>query len=70
MQSDSLPRPVPGPDLARQRKRVGIAQVDLARRLGVHRVTLNGWENAAELDGVRAARYVRALSELASEAVA
>jgi transcriptional regulator with XRE-family HTH domain len=68
--SDTLPAPIPGPVLAERRRQVGIPQVALARRLGVHRVTLNGWENAHALDGVRAAKYERALHELAAEAVA
>jgi DNA-binding transcriptional regulator YiaG len=66
---DEFPQPVPGPSLAEQRRTVGVPQVELARRMGVHRVTLNGWEKAASIDPIRAARYMRALRELVSEAV-
>jgi DNA-binding transcriptional regulator YiaG len=64
---DELPRPVPGPSLAEQRRTVGVSQKALADRMGVHRVTLNGWEKAAAIDPLRAARYNRALRELVTE---
>jgi DNA-binding transcriptional regulator YiaG len=67
---EDLPQPVPGPELATLRKTLGVAQVDLAQRLGVHRVTLNGWERAATIDPIRAARYRKAVAELVKEAVA
>ena len=69
MPDDDLPRPTPGPELAELRRSVGIGQVELAKRLGVHRVSLSGWENAASVDAIRAARYRRALRELAAEAI-
>lgn len=69
MQSDTLPQPVSGPSLAKQRRQVGVAQTDLARRLGMHRVSLSGWERAAFIDPIRAARYERALRELVAEAI-
>ena len=67
---DSLPQPVPGPDLARIRKTQGVEQAALADRLGIHRVTLSSWERSAAIDPIRAARYRRALRELIAEAVA
>lgn len=66
---ETLPKPIPGPTLADARRRVGVAQADLARRLGVHRVSLSGWERAAAVDPIRAARYQRALRELVAEAI-
>jgi DNA-binding transcriptional regulator YiaG len=65
-----LPSPTPGPDLAARRKEMGVAQAALATRLGIHRVTLSGWEGEAKVDPIRAARYERALRELVAEAVA
>lgn len=61
---DTFPKPVAGPDLAELRRTLGVAQVDLARVLGVHRVTLHGWERAAEVSPIRAAKYQRALREI------
>lgn len=69
MPEDDLPQPTPGPELAELRRRVGVGQEELARRLGVHRVSLSGWERSASVDVVRAARYRRALREIAAEAV-
>ena len=69
MPDDELPQPTPGPELAEMRRSVGVGQEDLARRLGVHRVSLSGWENAASVDAIRSARYRRALRELADEAI-
>ncbi len=66
--SDTLPEPVPGPELKAKRRRSGVPQIDLARRMGVHRVTLSGWEKAAEVDPLRAARYQRALQQILEEA--
>jgi len=66
---DALPQPTAGPELADLRRSVGVSQDDLADRLEVHRVTLSGWERSATVDGIKAARYRRALQELASEAV-
>jgi DNA-binding transcriptional regulator YiaG len=63
-----LPRPVPGPELAAQRKALGIRQTDLAARLEMHRVTLRGWERAAEVSPLQAARYQRALREIIADA--
>lgn len=65
---DTFPKPVAGPDLATLRRELGVAQVDLARALGVHRVTLHGWENAAQVKPVRAAKYQRALREIVDAA--
>lgn len=67
---EDLPKPIPGPELADQRKTLGVAQADLARRLGMHRVSLRGWERSAEVDPIRAARYQRALREIVAEAIA
>lgn len=67
--SDDLPVPVPGPSLREKRLQVGISQADLAKRVGVHRVSLNDWENRASLDPIRAAKYERALRELIAEAI-
>ena len=61
--------PTPGPELAAHRRVAGIDQEDLAARLGIHRVTLSGWERSASVDVIRAARYERALLELVAEAV-
>jgi transcriptional regulator with XRE-family HTH domain len=69
MQDSSLPQPIPGPRLAELRKSLGVKQIDLANRMGMHRVSLNGWERAAEVDPMRAARYQRALREIVAEAV-
>lgn len=66
--SDRFPTPTPGPDLADLRRQCGVTQVALATRMGVHRVTLNGWEKAAAVDPLRAARYRRALREIVAEA--
>lgn len=68
--SDTFPTPTPGPDLADLRRRMGVTQVALASRMGVHRITLNGWEKAATVDPLRAARYRRALQEIVAEATA
>ena len=67
---EPFPSPVPGPDLAALRREMGVTQLALAARLGVHRITLNGWERAAAIDPVRAARYRKALREMVAEAVA
>jgi DNA-binding transcriptional regulator YiaG len=68
MAEDTYPDPTPGPDLAALRKSLGVQQKDLAARLGMHRVGLRGWERAAVVDPMRAARYRRALRELVNEA--
>lgn len=68
MPEDDFPGPVPGPDLAALRTSLGIPQKDLAARLGMHRVSLRGWEKAAHVPPVHAARYRRALREIVSEA--
>jgi DNA-binding transcriptional regulator YiaG len=68
--SDEYPNPVPGPDLVAARRQCGVTQVALAARMGVHRVTLNGWESAASVDPLRAARYHKALREMVTEATA
>lgn len=69
MPEDELPQPTPGPQLAELRRSVGVGQEELARRLGVHRVSLSGWENAASVDVIRSARYRKALREIAAEAI-
>lgn len=66
---ENLPQPVPGPELAEQRRSLGVRQSDLANRLGMHRVSLRGWEKSAVVDPLRAARYQRALREIVTEAV-
>lgn len=67
---DPFPQPVPGPELARLRKSVGVTQVELAARVGVTRINLGRWEKAAEVDALRAVRYRKALREIVAEAVA
>lgn len=62
--SEQFPQPIPGPELAELRRQCGVTQVALAARMGVHRITLNGWERAATVDPLRAARYRRALHEI------
>jgi DNA-binding transcriptional regulator YiaG len=69
MPEDELPQPTPGPQLAELRRSVGVGQEELARRLGVHRVSLSGWENAASVDVIRSARYRKALRSIAAEAI-
>lgn len=66
--SNGFPLPTPGPELAGLRRQCGVTQVALAARMGVHRITLNGWERAAAVDPLRAARYNRALREMVDEA--
>jgi transcriptional regulator with XRE-family HTH domain len=68
MAVETFPAPIPGPDLEALRKRQGVTQKDLAGRLGIGRVTLHGWERAAEVDPIRAARYHRALRDIVAEA--
>jgi DNA-binding transcriptional regulator YiaG len=68
--SDEYPNPVPGSDLAAARRQCGVTQVALAARMGVHRITLNGWERAPSVDPLRAARYHKALREMVLEATA
>lgn len=70
MPEDDFPGPTPGPDLAALRVSLGISQKDLAQRLGMHRVSVRGWEKAAEVPVVDAARYRRALREIVNEATA
>lgn len=61
--------PTPGPDLAAFRRSAGIAQVDLAKRLGMHRTNLGKLEGTPEVDVIRAVRYRKAVRELVEEAV-
>lgn len=70
MPTDDLPEPIPGPDLAELRKRLGVKQVDLAAALGIHRTRLNAWEHATLLDAIRSVRYQQALRRLVEKAVA
>jgi transcriptional regulator with XRE-family HTH domain len=70
MPTDDLPDPVPGPELAALRKRLGVTQQALADALGVHRTRVNAWERAQPLDAIRAVRYQQTLRRLVSEAVA
>lgn len=70
MQELQAIQPTPGPVLAEERRRLGVRQVDLAARLGMHRVSLRGWERSAEVDPIRAARYIKALRDVVSKAVA
>lgn len=60
--------PTPGSDLAELRRSAGVGQQELADRLGMHRVTLSGLENAPTVDVIRSARYRKALRELVAEA--
>jgi transcriptional regulator with XRE-family HTH domain len=66
---DIAPQSSTGPDLAALRRELGITQDALASRLGVHRVTVAGWEARATVDAVTAGRYRIAASELALEAI-
>lgn len=66
---DIAPQSSTGPDLAALRRELGITQDALARRLGVHRVTVAGWEARATVDAVIAGRYRIAATALASEAI-
>ena len=65
-----LPKPATGSELVALRKSLGVAQQDLARALGVHRITLNKWEGADQVDAIRTARYQRALADLTRQAIA
>lgn len=66
---EDFPRPTPGPELAQLRKQLGVEQKALADRLGMHRISIRGWERSAEVDPIRAAKYRKALHELVAEAV-
>lgn len=70
MSDDTIPQPTTGSDLAEMRRAAGVAQQDVARVLGVHRITLNKWEGSPQVDTIRAARYQRAVRELVHEAIA
>lgn len=65
-----LPSPVTGADLVSLRKSLGVRQADIARKLGIGRVSLHRWEQAESVDAIRAARYRRAVDELYRAAVA
>lgn len=66
---DIAPQSSTGPDLAARRRELGITQDALASRLGVHRVTVAGWEARATVDAVIAGRYLIAANALAAEAI-
>lgn len=70
MPNDDLPEPIPGPELAAMRKRVGVRARDLAVEVGVHFTTFHRWERSEQLDAIRAHRYQKALRSLAERAVA
>lgn len=65
-----IPSPATGADLASLRKSLGVRQADIARKLGIGRVSLHRWEQAESVDAIRAARYRRAVDELYRDAVA
>jgi DNA-binding XRE family transcriptional regulator len=69
MESDPNPIPVQGKDLAELRRKCGIKQIELAARMGMHRVTLSVLERGA-MNPVQAADYRRALRELFAEKTA
>lgn len=66
MPDDEL-TPTHGHDLAKMRRLAGIGQVELAKRLGIHRVTLGGIERDPAVTVIQAARYRRAVREIVAE---
>jgi len=52
-----------GAEFRRQRRRLGITQVELAKRLGVHSVTLSRWETDAHPIPEAAAQLVQLLKK-------
>ena len=64
------PSPTTGTDLVNLRKSLGVRQADIARKIGIGRVSLHRWEQAESVDAIRAARYRRAVDELYRAAVA
>lgn len=69
MDDIATPQSSTGPDLAAFRAELGITQGALAARLGVHRVTVAGWEARATVDAVTSGRYRNAATALATEAI-
>lgn len=65
-----IPEPTTGADLVNLRKSLGVRQTDIARAVGIGRVSLHRWEQADSVDAIRAARYRRAVEELYRAAVA
>jgi hypothetical protein len=64
------PAKVPGATLASERDAFGIQRKVLAQHMRLHRNTLRNWEEAPEVDAIRAAKYRLALQELYQAAVA
>lgn len=57
-----------GSDLRRAREDAGLTQEQVARALGMSRVTIINWEQRAEVKGYKAQRYLRVVRDLASAA--
>jgi hypothetical protein len=64
------PVKVPGAVLAAERDTYGVTRRRLADKLGLHRNTLRGWEQSAELDVLRQRRYRMALEAIVAETTA
>lgn len=65
-----VPQTTTGAALVDLRKSFGVRQADIAKKLGIGRVSLHRWEQAESVDAIRAARYRRAVDELYRAAVA
>ena len=61
------PAKVPGSVLAAERDTFGVRRSDLAKRMGLHRNTLRGWELDPEVDVIRQHRYRSALEAIVAE---
>ena len=53
-----------GPTLRRERREAEVTVTALARALGVHRVTVHGWEGQVHVNEDTAARYREAVQRL------
>lgn len=62
------PVKVAGSVLASERDTFGVTRAQLAKRMGLHRNTLRGWEQSPELDVLRQRRYRMALDAIVAEA--
>ena len=62
-------RRLPSPEQRRAlRERAGITQADVAKALGVHRITVTRWETGQRVPGNKKIEaYVRLLDRLAAE---
>lgn len=56
-----------GAELRQSRKALGITQQALADAIGVHRLTVVGWEQRAEVPRRIADRYIAGLNRLRQE---